>query len=330
MSAQVYGWEVDIAVRTGIFSEVVRTHHYRGVSEQRARRNAMLTRNAIRVLAVRAIEEDEFINAWGLGTEGGRVGGRARRKKTAPAALPLALGVALLCLPAPALAQTAFSSLVLVGDSITRGHGTSGTGQSAPILYSLAAGLGIDPGQIVNLGVNGRTTSDWLNGPIEAAVSAASPHSLFLVMLGTNDARIGPSGRSVGEWLFHARLIVERIHAGGHEAIWNAAPFIAAGAAGWPADSGDRVALYNARIVDTGAIVGDTTSWDWFRDRPARLPDGVHPDDTGAIALGQMWACAAQERYGIVLPESGAGMFVVVFLAFLAGSVWGRRGWRWK
>ena len=247
-----------------------------------------------------------------------------------PPAVGIGLALALLALPAPAMAQNVFSSIVLVGDSITRGHGTSGTGQSAPILFSLAAGLGIDPGQIVNLGVNGRTTSDWLNGPIEAAVSAAAPHSLFLVMLGTNDARIGPSGRSVGEWLFHARLIVERIHAGGHEAVWNASPFIAAGAAGWPANSGDRVALYNARIVDTGAIVGDTTAWDWFRDRPARLPDGVHPDDTGAIALGQMWACAAQERYGIVLPESGAGMFVVMFLAFLAGSVWGRRGWRWK
>lgn len=246
-----------------------------------------------------------------------------------PPVTGLALGIALLSLPAPARAQSAFSSLVLVGDSITRGHGTSGTGQSAPILYSLAAGLGIDPGEITNLGVNGRTTSDWLNGPIEAAVSAASPHSLFLVMLGTNDARIGPTGRSVGEWLFHAKLIVERIHAGGHEVVWNAAPFIAAGAAGWPASSGDRVALYNARIVDTGAIVGDTTSWDWFRDRPARLPDGVHPDDTGAIALGQMWACAAQQTYGIVLPESGAGMFVVVFLAFLAGHFAARAGWRW-
>lgn len=244
-------------------------------------------------------------------------------------ALPVLLALAgCASSPIPARAQ-GFSSIVLIGDSITRGHGTSGTGQSAPVLLSLAAGLGIDPAGITNLGVNGLTTSDWLNGRIEGAVAAAPAHSLFLVMLGTNDARIGPTGRSPGEWLFHARLIVSRIQGAGHEAIWNASPWIAAGAAGWPANSGERVALYNAQIRETGAIVGDTGAWDWFRTHEARLPDGVHPDDAGAQALGQMWAAAARERYGIVLPESGAGMFLVALLMFVAGSWMGRRGWRW-
>ena len=253
---------------------------------------------------------------------------KAERGLPQRTALPALVALALLALPAPAAAE-GFSSIVLVGDSITRGYGTSGTGANAPVLLSLAAGLGIDPAGITNLGVNGLTTSDWLNGRIEAAVAAAPAHSLFLVMLGTNDAKVGPAGRSPGEWLFHARLIVSRIQGAGHEAIWNASPFIGAGAAGWPANSGDRVALYNAQIPQTGAVVGDTGAWDWFRDRPERLPDGVHPDDAGAAALGQMWAGAARQTYGIVLPESGAGMFLVALLMFIAGSFVGRRGWRW-
>lgn len=235
---------------------------------------------------------------------------------------------------APTTAKAAAPDIYLVGDSISYGWQSGGLGQSAPVLLSLAQGLGIDSRRIRNLGANGTTTADWAGTPIlDAAISQAPPSSLFLICLGTNDARLGWDARG---HLFHARNLVAKIQRGGHVALWNASPWIdtsvSPGADAWPEDAASRITAYNARIAETGAIVGDLSAFDWFSAHPARLPDGVHPDRAGAEQLGRLWAAAAPGRYA---PEPGVDMFIGAVLIWLWGALvghrWGSRGkgiWR--
>lgn len=191
--------------------------------------------------------------------------------------------------PAPLLAQT---HIYLIGDSISNGYGQGGgLGQNAPILSAFATAAGISPSLITNAGFNGATTSDWVSR-IDTILPFAPASSLFLIMLGTNDARIGPNGRSAGEWLFHAKNLVNKIKGAGHTALWNESPFITNGAVGWPVNPADKVLSYNANIPLTGAIEGDRSAWVYFRDHQELLPDKIHPDATGAQWLGQAWACA--------------------------------------
>lgn len=190
---------------------------------------------------------------------------------------------------APLHSQT---SVYLIGDSITNGYGQGGgLGANAPVLASFAAASGISPSQITNAGFNGATTSDWVS-KIDTILPSAPPSSLFLVMLGTNDARIGPNGRSPGEWLFHAKNLVNKIKGAGHRVVWNESPFLVNGAVGWPVNPAEKVLAYNANIALTGAIEGDRTAWIHFRDYQDQLPDKIHPNAQGAQWLGQAWAAA--------------------------------------
>lgn len=68
---QPFGWDVDTEVKVPVSPMIAhtetRTYHYRGCTEARARRKAMLNTGAIRVLATRPVERDEWIRAYGIG-----------------------------------------------------------------------------------------------------------------------------------------------------------------------------------------------------------------------------------------------------------------------
>lgn len=62
-----FGWEVDFAIRMGIISVKSATCHYRGCTEQAARRKAMARPQASHVIAVRPVTEEEWVRAFGIG-----------------------------------------------------------------------------------------------------------------------------------------------------------------------------------------------------------------------------------------------------------------------
>ena len=180
---------------------------------------------------------------------------------------------------------------ILIGDSITYGYQSGGVGQNAPVLLSFASALSIPPSQVLNLGFNGATSSDWTGSRLTDALSLAQPNTIFLVCLGANDAKIG---RSDGEFAFHYKNIVNTVHASGHIVIANEALYLEPGHPPFPDDAFKTISLYNKRLDETGASIGDTSAYEFFQQNPSLLSDGVHPNSEGAQWLGQAWASAVQ------------------------------------
>lgn len=238
------------------------------------------------------------------------------------------------CASAPAPAQAAAPLYGWMGDSITRQIDQS----------ALAAGAGVPLSSVVVSGVNGTTSRDWLPGRAyyNSALSTFQTAGVSVVSLclGTNDAkavlRFAPAEVELNLTLIGKGLLA----AGMSRVVFNYSPYVVpgSGAGAWGTDAPDLVAAYNARregavaainaAYPGRASVGDALAYDWFRDRQELLADGVHPGPAGNAWLSERWGSVARNT-GIVLPESGAGMFLVVFLAFVAGSLYGRRGWRW-
>lgn len=61
-----FGWEVDVEFHFNS-GKKPQTFHWRGCSERAARLKAMLKSNALRVTAVRPVDEETWIRAFGIG-----------------------------------------------------------------------------------------------------------------------------------------------------------------------------------------------------------------------------------------------------------------------
>jgi lysophospholipase L1-like esterase len=62
-------------------------------------------------------------------------------------------------------------------------------------------------------------------------------------------------------------------------------------------------------VVREEGLLPGPDLYGWFEAHPARLADGLHPDDEGAVAMSRLWADAVVPLYepGHAVPSRGAG-----------------------
>jgi lysophospholipase L1-like esterase len=109
---------------------------------------------------------------------------------------------------------------------------------------------------------------------------------VFAITLGAND----PDAETLRKDL---DALVGRIQAAGRIAVVARLPF-------QTKYGEDFVAPKNAAIDAVAAARGLLPGPDldaWFRARPERLADGLHPDDAGSIAMSRLWAEAVAPLY---------------------------------
>ncbi len=228
----------------------------------------------------------------------------------------------------PAIAQKRSLMVVYIGDSITAGAGISdATDYPTATSDDALQALGFVPMRSSNQGHSGYTTVDFLPGTqtftkVEQAADEfkKTPGTLlFSIMLGTNDSAIqGPNGSPVSKERYYQNLktIVDRLlkdYPGCkvvvHHPLWyspntyNGSKYLQEGL--------DRLQSYFPQIdklissygqTDKGRVfLGSTDAFDYFKQnhltclQPENGHQGtfyLHPNETGAKALGQFWAKA--------------------------------------
>lgn len=187
--------------------------------------------------------------------------------------------------------------LGFIGDSITITDPGSGTPADL-CAADIAAVLGITV-TVNNQAISGTTTTDWLPGGshLPGAVTAMVTAGVRIVhiMLGTNDGR---TAISVVTYQDQLESIVAYLNAHGLTAILSYSPYAVVSGGGTPNTQTQTDDIYALEpgldaLVD-GAYVrqGDTQAFEYFRAHQSELPDNIHPNTTGAAALGGLWAIA--------------------------------------
>ena len=215
-----------------------------------------------------------------------------------------------------------------IGDSIMLGINTSVVSEAQAFVNQLNAMLWPQKHTIINRGVQGVATGDWLQAaganllvPAVAAAIAGGVTSV-MILLGTNDAR---QGITPATYLSNMNAIIAYIKAqiAGVKIYVNVPPFVDALRAGTPFTVAGLVVQdsYVAQIqalAATNVYVCDQTAQSFFSQHDLdMLADGVHPNDTGASVLGGLWAkgviIASQQGYGMAvatpLPTAGSRLF---------------------
>ena len=227
-------------------------------------------------------------------------------------------------------AQKKSLHVIYIGDSITAGAGLSDPAVEAPPVIAsdyLRKQAGIDNVLFSNQGHSGFTTVDFLPGgnafkqaEVAASAFANQPGILvFSIMLGTNDSAIkGPNGSPVApnDYQKNLKLIIDRLLNDNpgckviiNHPVWyspntyNGAQYLQEGL--------DRLQSYFPVIKDlvsnyaktnkNQVFVGDTKAFDFFKKnylnnfQPENGHQGtfyLHPNTTGAKALGEFWGAA--------------------------------------
>ncbi|HWE35624.1 MAG TPA: SGNH/GDSL hydrolase family protein [Isosphaeraceae bacterium] len=183
-----------------------------------------------------------------------------------------------------------------IGDSITEGYGSD-----RPPSESFRDALADLPGgvAVVNRAVGGSSTADWLPGrrtfdEAERAFERAKVRYV-VVTLGINDAR---GHRPAAEFRANLAAIVAALTKAGDRVVLNLPPAHEPGRSSRWADA-ETLALLRSYLPEIrsltdgrGVLLGDTAAFDYFRDHPELLRDGVHPGPAGAAFLGRRWAAA--------------------------------------
>lgn len=249
-------------------------------------------------------------------------------------ALPVLLALAG-CASSPIPARAAATSVLLIGDSITR----------QADMDAFAAAAGVPLSALYNAGANGTTTRDWLPGHpyLTQALAAAQARGITdvaILSLGTNDAKGTPGlGFSALEVRNNLAAIATGLRQAGYRwVLLSAAPYVVPGSGGgaWDALSPTRIASYNARLDEAAAMVGaggvsvgEREAFDFFYSHPERLADGVHPDAAGQWWLSDRRGQAVRWAGGgeAIVPEGESALLILFFFAFLAGGLYRRRVW---
>ena len=217
--------------------------------------------------------------------------------------------------------------IVYIGDSITAGAGLSDPAiQAPPVIASayLQKRLSSDTIILSNQGRSGFTTVDFLPSGdkfirVEQAASALPAKQgllIFSIMLGTNDSAIkGPNGAPVAaeDYLKNLKTIIDRLlkdYTGCkiviQQPVWyspntyNGAQYLQEGL--------DRLQSYFPKIkglvesyrrnYKNQVFMGDTKAFDHFKNnytndfQPENGHQGIfylHPNQAGAVALGNFW-----------------------------------------
>lgn len=269
--------------------------------------------------------------------------------------------IMLLCsaaLASASVAQTpAGANIIFIGNSITYGATLENRETQAPpavVKQCLEERGTVGRVEVVNLGVCGATTVDWLpqtntlwktiEEPADRMAQTDVP-LIFSLSIGTNDSAIeGTNGAPLTDEAYADNLyqIIDalmvrypRASVVVNHPIWysdntyNGAKYLAEGQArlsGYRAVI-DQVVNDRFRARDRGrAFVGDTQGWDTFCGQtPLFTPeDGVagtfylHPNKDGARKLGTLWAAHIYEVWRHETPERielSSGAYMLLYRA---------------
>lgn len=184
---------------------------------------------------------------------------------------------------------------VAVGDSVTAGsHGNNFESR----LGELLAGARGYPNVVANLGISGATAPAGV-GTISFALATYPWAKYYLVMFGTNDARLPrpvPSGSGrrpgdlgyAGSYKESLRKIVSAIRSAGKVPCLAKAPFAASRSVDVAAlrEYGDVV---DELVAEERLPVPPPDFFAYFQAHPDGLTDGLHPNRSGYDAMAQLW-----------------------------------------
>lgn len=206
-------------------------------------------------------------------------------------------------------------SILSIGDSITFGAGLSAgqdpVTQMGDVLSSMLGTRSVTP---LNQGHSGSQTSDWLPGAgttyltsaVSAAQAATPAATVAMITLGANDAAISNHVASTTYISNISSIITYLLGHGFSKVILNYPTYIPAGANSGATDeigtllTQQYLAKIDSLINGTTILRGDMTAYPFFQDNQGDVQaDQVHPNSTGAKALGAMWATAAAKALGI-------------------------------
>lgn len=188
-----------------------------------------------------------------------------------------------------------------IGDSITNGGGGTPQSPTAPEACATALSSASVTVTSVNEGVGGSYSGDWLPGSSNdtAAISAFAGAGVHLIhiMLGTNDATFTLHNTSAATFRANLRSILNAWVSRGYLVAVSYPP--------WSIDTGNDMTLsasyqplIDGLINGVTVFQGDTSAFQLFESDTATylqaLPDGTHPTQAGANALGALWARAMQ------------------------------------
>lgn len=178
-------------------------------------------------------------------------------------------------------------ALGFIGDSITHSPLLP---ERTPELVGELLGMGV-----VNRGIGGTTTADWLpeartrDFPAALAAFRAGGVRVVQVALGTNDAL-----HAVAPALYAAHLacIVRALTRAGYGVVLADPPSMVTGSMdGYvSAPAVALLASYRPILATVGGRLGETDAAAYFRAHPDQLQDGVHPGPDGSPALAGLWA----------------------------------------
>ncbi len=197
---------------------------------------------------------------------------------------------------------TVVHHLGFVGDSITRGVGTSnadtlGAAPQAVLMLAKTPAVNTLYSATVH-GVDGSTTADWVSGSsnLNSAISdfGANFVETVCIMLGSNDS---VANISADTYATHLTSTINALKTAGISRIILNYPPYASNAtwltAGAPAFlTAYQTALQTLAATIPGVYLGDTQAYDWFSAHNSDLADGVHPNDAGAVSLAYLWSQA--------------------------------------
>lgn len=200
-----------------------------------------------------------------------------------------------------------------IGDSITFGTGTSGGVNTVPekTYTSLATLTGV-PMFRSTLGVSGTTSADWAAGTGQLLTAQnqfiAAGVNVVSIMLGTNDSKLSVQ-TPIATYLSNLTGIANQLltNIPGLKAVIIHCP-ISHGNLGTDFCGQSLNTLYSFQDQlpgictgsgGTGILMGDNEGLGYFSANLSQTADNVHPNDTGAIALGLLWARAIKVALGL-------------------------------
>ena len=201
---------------------------------------------------------------------------------------------------------------VAVGNSITRGSGddypsddTSLDGRNSgggyePILNNILTLSKGYPHTVVNEGISGTTSSDWMD-EISSVLSRRSHAQYFLIQLGTNDAKIPggatPSGLGMqpgvqgyeGTFKHNIQQLITAIITAGRTPYLARVPF----AGGNYFHVNGTISEYNAVIDElvweNNIAVEPPDFYSHFESHQDELRDNLHPNGIGYQSMADLW-----------------------------------------
>ena len=192
-------------------------------------------------------------------------------------------------------ATAAQSPIGFVGDSITHSYKLP---ERTPELVGQLLGV-----PVVDRGIGGTTTRDWLPGgtllaPAIAAFRAAHVR-VVQVALGTNDAIAGLAPTHYRDQL--ARIAATLSTSGFTVVLADPPSMMLGGMGGYVTTRGIALLQAYRPMLDGIAngqsiIVGETGAWEYFHAHPDQLWDGVHPGPIGSFALAELWVVGLAHR----------------------------------